>query len=155
MFVPPPACREVLRIGKESALQNLDRIKLTAALTGAFLLILCVVSLMYIFLPRDSGSSMVADIYQDGTLQISIALDQVKTPYSFTVTGEDGGENRVEVRSGSIGIVSADCPDRLCVRQGFLDAPGIPIVCLPHRLVIRLRPADTPQASEDFDIISY
>lgn len=136
-------------------MQNSGRIKLTAALTGTFLLILCAVSLLYILAPRDSDSALIADIYQDGVLLTSITLDQVQMSYTFTVTGTDGGENRVEVRPGSIGIVSADCPDRLCVRQGFLDAPGIPIVCLPHRLVIQLRPIDTPQTSEDFDIISY
>ena len=38
-----------------------------------------------------------------------------------SVTGSDGGKNQVEVRPGSIGIVSADCPDKLCVRQGFLS----------------------------------
>lgn len=136
-------------------MQNPRRIKLTAALTGAFLLILCAGSLLCILIPHDASSACVADIYQDGTLLTSIALDQVQAPYTFTITGTDGGENQVEVRPGSIGILSADCPDGLCVRQGFLDAPGIPVVCLPHRLVIQLRPADSPQPSETFDIISY
>lgn len=136
-------------------MQNPRRIRLTAALTGAFLLILCAFSLLYILIPRHASCACIADIYQDGRLLTSIALDQVQAPYTFTVTGADGGENQVEVRPGSIGILSADCPDKLCVRQGFLDAPGIPVVCLPHRLVILLRSADTPQPSENFDIISY
>lgn len=136
-------------------MQISGKTKLTAVLTGACLLILCAVSLWFVLTPRKAASACIADIYQDGTLLTSIPLDEIQEPYTFTITGSEGGENQVEVRPGSIGIVSADCPDRLCVRQGFLSAPGIPIVCLPHRLVIQLRPADSSQASENIDIISY
>ena len=118
------------------------------------LVILCLtfgLSLIAILHPASRGANCVADIYQDGELLTSIPLDGVDTPYRFTVTGETGCVNELEVRSGSIGMVSADCPDKLCVHQGFIDRPGLPIVCLPNKLVIRLRQAD----SEAIDMIAY
>lgn len=70
---------------------------------------------------------------------MSIPLDGSVAPHCFTVTGADGCVNEIEVRSDSIGVISADCPDKLCVHQGFISSTGLPIVCLPNKLVIRLR----------------
>lgn len=115
---------------------------------------LCLVllaSLAAIFRPSSRGGDCIADVFQDGELLTSIPLDGSGTPGRFTVTGENGCVNEIEVRSHSIGVISADCPDKLCVQQGFVDSPGIPIVCLPNKLVIRLRDAE----SGDIDVIVH
>ncbi|MDE6776000.1 MAG: NusG domain II-containing protein [Ruminococcus sp.] len=49
----------------------------------------------------------------------------------------DGGYNIIEIADNSIRISDADCPDQTCVRTGTLKYSGMPIVCLPHHLVIR------------------
>lgn len=113
--------------------------KITAVLISAALCFILIVSLTAIFRPSAHSPGCVADIYQDGELLASIPLDEAGSSCRFTVTGENGCVNEIEVRPGSIGIVSADCPDRLCVHQGFIDHAGLPIVCLPHKLVILLR----------------
>lgn len=46
------------------------------------------------------------------------------------------GYNLIEILDGEIYVKEADCPDKTCVKMGKLDS-GAPIVCLPHRLVIR------------------
>lgn len=125
--------------------------KITAVLITFILCLTLGVSLTAIFFPASDGTGCVADIYQDGKLLASIPLNSVDAPCCFTVTGENGCVNELEVRSGSIGMVSADCPDKLCVHQGFIDRPGPPIVCLPNKLVIQLREAD----SESIDMIAY
>ena len=53
--------------------------------------------------------------------------------------GSDGGVNRIEVEPGRLRVAAADCPDRICVSQGWLSDQSVPIVCLPHRLIIKLR----------------
>lgn len=133
-----------------------DKTKRTAALTGAVLLILCIVSLCFILLPPQKEGSYIADIYRDGELITSIPLAEVRETYRFTVTGPDGCQNRIEVRPGSIGIISADCPDKLCVHQGFISDSRLPVTCLPNRLVIQLRAAEQPEeGSPPADIITY
>ena len=85
------------------------------------------------------SSFLYADIYQNGQLKQSIDLTTVTEPFTFTIYGEGEHTNTIEVRPGSIGILSADCPDKLCVNQGFISTSQIPITCLPNRLVIQIR----------------
>ena len=46
------------------------------------------------------------------------------------------GSNTIEIKEGKIRVKSADCPDKTCVRMGWLSSSAMPIVCLPHELVI-------------------
>lgn len=122
---------------------------------SALLITVCLCSLFALILPAGRDSAYIADIYQDGKLIMSIPL-QEDEDQSFTIIGENGCRNQVEIRSGSIGILWADCPDKLCVGQGFIKDSRLPITCLPNRLVIQLRPAPVP--SEDApepDITTY
>ena len=75
---------------------------------------------------------------RDGVVLQRIELDRVTEAYTFSVDCPEGGTNVVEVRPGGIRVREADCPDRVCVGQGWLTDSAIPIVCLPHRLVIQL-----------------
>ena len=87
-----------------------------------------------------SPISLYADIYQNGELIQSIHLSTVTESYTMTIYDDEQKlYNQVEVRPGSIGIVSASCPDKLCVHQGFISNSLLPITCLPNRLVIQLR----------------
>ena len=86
---------------------------------------------------RSSGT--VVQVIQDGTVLREIDLSKVKEPYSFTVEAPDGGSNRIEVEPGRIRVADADCPDKICISQGWLSDQTVPIVCLPHRLIIKLR----------------
>ena len=78
-----------------------------------------------------------ARILRDGALLEEIDLDRVAEPYSFTL--EDGsGANTVQVERGRIRISAADCPDQVCVKQGWISGGAVPIICLPHRLTIEI-----------------
>ena len=79
----------------------------------------------------------VAEITVDGQVVERIDLSRVTEGYSFTVEGQ-WGSNTVEVEPGRIRVSAADCPDQVCVRQGWVSDSASPIVCLPHRLVIQL-----------------
>lgn len=79
-----------------------------------------------------------AQVLCDGEPVMTIPLGKdgvypIETPW---------GTNVVEVRNGSLGVVSATCPGQDCVHMGF-RAGGSPIVCLPNRLVIHF-----PQGEE-------
>ncbi len=75
------------------------------------------------------------EILQDGellyTFDLSRAADQLlKLEYH-------GSGNRVQIQNGRIRVLDAECPDQTCVHMGFLSDTGLPIVCLPNRLVIQ------------------
>jgi len=42
------------------------------------------------------------------------------------------------VRDGKAAVVSSDCPDKLCVKAGFIGAEGQSAVCLPNKTMIRI-----------------
>ena len=102
---------------------------------------------------NNTTSKLYADIYQNGELKQSIDLSTVKESFTFTMEGEAGCTNQIEVRPESIGIISASCPDKLCVHQGFITDSLLPITCLPNRLVIQIR--QEKYNEESTDIITY
>ena len=132
------------------------KIKKTALFLSAFLVFVTAACLLYLLLIPRSYDNCVADIYQDGQLLESIPLGQVQQSYTIEIKGDSGYTNLIEIQPGKIGSVWADCPDRLCVRQGFAETPAIPIVCLPNRLIIRLRPESGVTVDPDTpDVITY
>lgn len=78
-----------------------------------------------------------AEIYQNGKLIKTVELSEST---EFTVTCAEGF-NVITVEDGKICVSSADCPDKVCVRQGKISG-AVPIVCLPHRLEIRVVDGD-------------
>ena len=61
---------------------------------------------------------------------------------TFEVKSSDGGVNLIEIKDGKIRVKSADCPDKTCVRMGWLDSSAMPIVCLPHQLIVEFTDND-------------
>lgn len=117
-----------------------------AVLLAAVLLVIAILCGIRIYAVSHSstgnGQALYADIYQSGELLETIRLDTVTDEYIFEVPGEGGASNTVCVRPGSIAIISATCPDQICVHQGFISTSLLPITCLPNRLVIRVREGD-------------
>lgn len=101
------------------------------------LLAAAVLSVGALLLQKKQTPSPVARITLDGELLQEIPLDEVEESYSFTVDSE-GGSNTVLVEPGRIRVSEADCPDQVCVNQGFISDGTVPVVCLPHKLMIEI-----------------
>lgn len=112
--------------------------------TGILLLFLG--SLLALFIlhrwTATSNTECVAEIYLDGSLIQTIPLQTVKEAYSFTIQNNNSGFNTIQVTPGAIRVITASCPDKICVHQGWISDSLLPITCLPNRLVIRIRPSD-------------
>ncbi len=107
----------------------------------------------YVFSGTEN-QTLWADIYQNGERIEHINLTEVVEPYTFLVTGEDGCTNEITVQKGSIGITGASCPDKICVKQGFITSSLLPITCLPNHLVIRIH-AEKQTPVTVPDIVTY
>lgn len=44
----------------------------------------------------------------------------------------------VEMLGGAVRVAEAECPDRTCVKTGWVRAPGSAIVCLPNGVTVRI-----------------
>ncbi len=106
-----------------------------AVLGGVFALCLVCAAL----LPRLFSPGTRAQVLQDGVPLHTLPLDEER---ELTIAAPNGGSNTVTVRDGRIRVAHATCPDQICVRQGWVNSPGTPIVCLPNGLVIQVQGGD-------------
>ncbi len=103
------------------------------------IILVLVISFCTLLLMRQGNGTadMTAKIYLDNKCIETIELSAVVSPYSFVVEGTNG-KNIISVEPGRICVSEADCPDQICVHQGWQSTGALPIVCLPNKLVIQL-----------------
>ena len=109
---------------------------------GIFLGALCLWA--GLFFLRSPGTR--AEITIDGTVYGVYALDEPQTI-------DTGIGNILEIKDGRIRMIDADCPDRLCVYEAAASRTGETIVCLPHKLSVRILGGDR-SASGDVEVRS-
>ena len=103
------------------------------------IIIVCIVflSLLGILFVGRTTAGHTACIYSNGRLIRTVELDS-ESEQTFTVYSDDGGYNVIKVSGGTISVSDADCPDKICVKTAPLSDRIQPIVCMPHKLVIRV-----------------
>ena len=95
--------------------------------------------LLYRHLSGAGGT--VAVISVDGEVIERIDLSKIRESCDLQIDTA-WGRNTVHVAPGAISVTEADCPDQICVKMGQLTGGGIPIICMPHRLVIEIEGGD-------------
>ncbi|GFZ32397.1 hypothetical protein CSC2_29230 [Clostridium zeae] len=81
--------------------------------------------------------SLYVEVYSQGKLFKKLPLEKKSEKVSFTVKNEVG-ENIVEITDGQVKITDADCYDKICVKAHAISKPGESIICLPHKVVVRV-----------------
>ena len=101
---------------------------------GAVLLLAAALYLFFMLTPGAEGKTAVITVNGETVrkTELSSAADE-----TFTVECENG-YNVISIKNGEISVTDADCPDKVCVEHGALKTAMLPIVCLPHKLVITL-----------------
>ena len=82
---------------------------------------------------------VISLIKKDGDHVIVRVDGQEVAKYSLSEDGEyalNGGTNILRIENGEAYLVSANCPDKLCVNQGKIDKSGETITCLPNKLTV-------------------
>lgn len=84
--------------------------------------------------------------YAKTEVEIKVEGKLVKRVHLDTVTGTQQipiqnkyGKNIIQIKDGSVSIIDADCPDKICVKDGSIHKPGQVLVCLPHKLIIEIK----------------
>ena len=98
----------------------------------AILLLLAVAGIA-LFTALQSGGDTVLlliDGREEARFSLSAAVErQVVT---------SAGENTLVIADGKAYISAADCPDGICVAHRPISKVGETIVCLPHRVVVKV-----------------
>ena len=95
-------------------------------LTGGLLLLCGLAALTPVFLAPQPRQVVVK---VDGT-------ETARLPFDRDTVYDIGTGNVIEIKNGGVRMLSADCPDRICVRTGRITRAGQTIVCLPHRVTV-------------------
>lgn len=87
------------------------------------------------------------------TAEIRIREETVKTvsleeDRIFSLAGHP--EIQFIVSNGRIAFHKSDCPDQICVRNGFLHLAGQSSVCLPNRVILTIVSPATGEDEIDF-----
>ena len=74
--------------------------------------------------------------YGGGQIRIWVGSELVGTYYlsENQVIPVAEGHATVTIKDGKFSMTESDCPDKLCVRQGWIERGAI--VCLPNQIVV-------------------
>ena len=114
-------------------IQNKKQFRRDIALIGFFLL-LAAVMFAALHFTQTSGAGVVVRVNGEEVVRYSLSRDG---RYEL-----NGGTNILVIQDGEAYLIEADCPDKLCVRQGKISSTGQVITCLPNRLTVTVYGAD-------------
>lgn len=111
-------------------------------------LLLALVCIGVLYFTRQTGAAV--SVTQNGkvTAIYPLAIDR-----EIVIPDENGGSNTMVIKDGAAKMIDADCPDLLCVHQKSIRYHGETIVCLPHKLVLKVESSDGSDAP-DIDIVT-
>ncbi len=120
---------------------------------GDYLILVLVIAaalMMMILTYQQETTRKIAVIVQDGEIIKRIDLNEIDKPLVIAYEGEYPGI--IEAENGRIRFLEADCPDKVCVRTGWISRNGQIAVCLPDNIMIKIEGSETP-TDNDTDII--
>ena len=82
----------------------------------------------------------------EGSYVIIMYQNEEKARFSLTSDGIydiNNGKNRIEILGGKVRMTYADCPDELCIRQGWIEYDGQSIICLPNKITVMVSGGDS------------
>ena len=103
-------------------------------------------------------SNSATDEWEGFDIDRTIVIDDYETDvYGIYDLKEDqeisiGDTNLCRIMDGKVRMVSAECPDQICVKTAEISRDGSTIVCLPNRVVLEVVSEVSGEA--DVDAIS-
>ena len=86
----------------------------------------------FLRLTRAEGAFVVVEI--DGN---EVAKYSLEKPLTEKISSP-WGTNLLVIENGTARIAEADCPDKLCANQRAVQYQGESIICLPHKMTVRI-----------------
>lgn len=111
-------------------------IRIAAVAVAVIFVFSLVLTAGMLYQSKKGQTGRVVMIIQEG--EVLYTFDPERTQdREIVITAPGGGTNTITIREGEVCVSQADCPDQICVKSGILRQEGLPIVCLPHHLMIQ------------------
>ena len=114
----------------------------------AAVLLIAVAVMGYLKLSGTAAGKKVVLITRNGEIIKRIDLDSVHQPEKIVVEGEY--TNTILIEKGRVRFHDSGCPNKDCVKTGWISDKGSVAVCLPNKTMIKIEGAD-----EELDGATY
>lgn len=124
------------------ALQDIfNKLKITAVDGAVMICVVLAAMLMFFFAAGGSGQAPTACVIEiNGEEFARYDLTALAEEKTIEIDNEYGRNTIVIDRHGAA-VIYSDCSDCLEVKSGKITASGQSLICLPHRLTVRLEGA--------------
>ena len=113
--------------------------------------ILSIFSYGFIYLSGGEERGRYISLQVNGEEVKRLTFTSSEEPYVYRLETEHG-LNVVEVVGNKVHLIEADCPDKLCIKQGFIEKTGEVIVCIPNKMVLEIK---SDNLDKELDGINY
>ena len=96
---------------------------------------------LWLSLPRYGSTDCTAEIWIDGEMVRAVYLPQAAD--EEILLEAYGKEVLLEIRDHRICFQHSDCPDKICIHNGWLGREGEQAACLPNRVSVILTDGST------------
>lgn len=114
-----------------------------------FLVISTVLVSVFIYTEPDANTLQV-EVCVDGKVIKTYPLD---SDSACDIEEKLPTGNTLVIEKGLVYIAEADCDDELCVKQGSIKRVNESIICLPHKLVVRITSDGDEGYDSELDVI--
>lgn len=111
------------------------RPKISDYILASVIILAAVLLLFYGF--SNKSDSLTAVVTVDGKEIQRVLLTGLREDITITVKN-NGYTDKILFQDGSARVLSADCPDQICVNTGVLTRPGMAAVCLKTGMILRI-----------------
>ena len=98
---------------------------------GIFAVLVLTALILYIMFAPSGRYAETAEISVNGQLAFTADLSR-----DAEFSPEQVPAVLFSVQDGAIAFIRSDCPDKYCIRGGYLRHPGQAAVCLPNRVSV-------------------
>lgn len=110
---------------KKDFIKKLDIVLVIAALAVSAVLYFCI-----------NAFNEKGDIVSVKVNDLTVAELPINEDTVFEIETENGITNILEISDGTAKMISADCPDKICVNHKSISKNNETIVCLPNKVLI-------------------
>lgn len=117
-----------------------------------YILIATVAVVLFLAAPKGiSGQAQVAVLTEDGKVVFQKPVAELQAAGSFEIEAQ-GFHYVIAYENGKIRFSEADCPDKVCVRSGWVSRTGQIAACVPGHLILKITGPST-NGPDDIDIV--
>ena len=116
--------------------------KKDAVFLGLLLIIAILIFFFTNYYQKETGAMVTVTVTVDGKVYGNYDLEKEQT---IDIKAGDKTTNILKISDGKAKMLTADCPDQLCVHQQAISKESQTIVCLPNKVVVEVEDVEEAQ----------